>query len=45
MRKTMIRFTFASETRILRKTDIIGIEVWRRKVSKKIFGAKKIEES
>lgn len=45
--KTVVRpiVTFASELWILRQTDIKLIEVWERKMLRKIFGAKKIENA
>ncbi|KAJ8913339.1 hypothetical protein NQ315_013310 [Exocentrus adspersus] len=44
--KTVIRpiATYASETLALNKTEQIRLEVWERKILKKIFGGKRTEE-
>ncbi|KAJ8918308.1 hypothetical protein NQ315_014178 [Exocentrus adspersus] len=44
--KTVIRpiVTYASETWALNKTDQIKLEVWDRKILRKIFGGKRTEE-
>ncbi|KAJ8910804.1 hypothetical protein NQ315_014512 [Exocentrus adspersus] len=46
MYRTVIRVivTYASETWALNKTEHIRLEVWERKILKKIFGGKRTEE-